>query len=70
MKNHQMGDAERDLLTVYGGPRTRSMALPSLSPHHKTDFSIVLRYWRNFTEDALKSRGFYSTEGFLFQTCN
>jgi hypothetical protein len=28
------------------GPGTRSMALPSPTPQHKTNFGSVLRYWR------------------------
>jgi hypothetical protein len=69
LKNHPMGDAERDLGTVQGardalyGPHT------SLSPAQDSLWHCfeVLEATGNIMEDTLKGGGFYSPEGFPFQ---
>jgi hypothetical protein len=37
---------QRGTLGQFWGPGSHSMALPSISPQHRTDFGFVFRYWR------------------------
>ncbi len=67
-----MGDAERDLGTVQGGqrPALRLSFLPLPSTGLTLASCEVLEATGSLTEDALMGGGFYSLEGFPFQTFN
>jgi hypothetical protein len=69
MKNHQMGDAERDLRTVQGGQALALRPFPLPLPSTRLILALfeVMEATGNFTEAALKGGGFYSPEGFPFQ---